>query len=248
VQKKMSRGSVGIYASLASALDQADRTVIDSASTRGERSAPINMTVLPTTILNEAPSDPIRPSSSSRPQRSSPLLNSVSSPDDLPGSYSLDGKKRDFLKQQGSLLTFQQGSTQAQVPSRSHSQEPFVPGNLYPSLHLDLSDEQRRSLQPEFNSKIQFWKLFWRGSKRFAITLTLVVLFMVTIKVFSNHKVMSRKKKLWFNAIITGLSMTLGMSIAEAFKCMAVDIRWWILSRKKRSLDEVSYPSQRYSD
>jgi hypothetical protein len=42
-----------------------------------------------------------------------------------------------------------------------------------------------------------------------------------------------------FNAINTGLSMTLGMCVAEGFKSMAVDIRWWILSRKTRSLPEV---------
>jgi hypothetical protein len=74
------------------------------------------------------------------------------------------------------------------------------------------------------------------------ITLGLVILFMVTVKVFSDYQVLSRKKKLWFNAIITGLSMTLGMSFAEAFKRMAIDIRWWILSRKKRKLFEVSDP------
>jgi hypothetical protein len=199
-------------------------------------------------MLSEAPVDPIRRSSSSKPQISSPLLNSVSPADDLPGSYSLDGKKRGSLAQQDSSLTLQQGSTQAQAPSRSHSQEPFVPGNLHSSLSLDFTEDQRRKLHPEFNSKSQFWRLFRRGFGRFAITFILVVLFMVTIKVFSDYQVISRKKKLWFNAIVTGLSMTLGMSIAEAFKCMAADIRWWILSRKQRSLDEVRYPSQHYFD
>ncbi|KAH6661634.1 hypothetical protein B0J14DRAFT_496881 [Halenospora varia] len=50
---------------------------------------------------------------------------------------------------------------------------------------------------------------------------------------------MSHKKKSLFNAIITGSSMVLGMSITEGFKCMAVDIRWWVLSRKKRRLSKV---------
>jgi ribose/xylose/arabinose/galactoside ABC-type transport system permease subunit len=78
------------------------------------------------------------------------------------------------------------------------------------------------------------------GFLRFIITLSLVGSFMGTIKVVSSDQVLSHNAKLWFNSIITGLSMALGLSVAEAFKRMTVDIRWWILSRKKRSLSEVS--------
>jgi hypothetical protein len=119
-------------------------------------------------------------------------------------------------------------------------------GNSYPSLPLDFNDDQRGILHPEFISKTQLEELFRRGLIRFMITLGLVILFMVTVKVFSDYQVLSRKKKLWFNSIITGLSMTLGLSFAEAFKCMAIDIRWWILSRKTRSLFEVSDPSHNH--
>jgi hypothetical protein len=139
-----------------------------------------------------------------------------------------------------SSLTLQQGSTQDQVASRAHSQEPFLTNNLSSSLPLDLNDDRRRMLHPEFDSKKQFKRLFWRGFKQFLMTLVLAILFLLTIWFFSRHQVMSHKKKLWFNTIITGLSMTLGMSITEGFKRMAVDIRWWILSRKKRRLSEVS--------
>jgi hypothetical protein len=110
----------------------------------------------------------------------------------------------------------------------------------------DFNDDQRGILHPEFISKTQLEELFRRGLIRFMITLGLVILFMVTVKVFSDYQVLSRKKKLWFNSIITGLSMTLGLSFAEAFKCMAIDIRWWILSRKTRSLFEVSDPSHNH--
>jgi hypothetical protein len=72
------------------------------------------------------------------------------------------------------------------------------------------------------------------------MTFSLAGSFMGTIKVFSRDQVMSHDAKLWFNAISIGLLMALGMSVAEAFKRMAVDIRWWILSRKKRNLSEVS--------
>jgi hypothetical protein len=72
------------------------------------------------------------------------------------------------------------------------------------------------------------------------MTFSLAGSFMGTIKVFSRDQVMSHDTKLWFNAISIGLLMALGMSVVEAFKRMAVDIRWWILSRKKRNLSEVS--------
>lgn len=84
----MSRGSLGTYASLASALSQGDGI---AAPARGEYSPPINMTVLPATMLNEAPAEPLR-RRSSRPQISSPLLNSVSPPENPPRNYSEDSK------------------------------------------------------------------------------------------------------------------------------------------------------------
>jgi hypothetical protein len=72
------------------------------------------------------------------------------------------------------------------------------------------------------------------------MTLSLVGSFMGTLKAFSRDQVMSHDVKTWFNTITIGLLMALGTSVTEAFKRMAVDIRWWILSRKKRSLSEVS--------
>jgi hypothetical protein len=72
------------------------------------------------------------------------------------------------------------------------------------------------------------------------MTLSLAGSFIGTIKVFESDQVMSHDAKMWFNTISIGLLMALGMSVTEAFKRMAVDIRWWILSRKGRNLSEVS--------
>jgi len=51
---------------------------------------------------------------------------------------------------------------------------------------------------------------------------------------------MSSAKKRQFNALITGLSICLGLNIASSLKAMAIELRWWILSRRKRPLHEVS--------
>ncbi|KAH6668242.1 hypothetical protein B0J14DRAFT_157821 [Halenospora varia] len=50
---------------------------------------------------------------------------------------------------------------------------------------------------------------------------------------------MTSAKKRVFNAIVTGLSIALGLSISSGLKAMALEVRWWILSHQKRSLREV---------
>jgi hypothetical protein len=46
--------------------------------------------------------------------------------------------------------------------------------------------------------------------------------------------------KRMYNAITTGVSIALGLNIASAFKDMALNMRWVILSNRKRNLVEVS--------
>lgn len=66
----------------------------------------------------------------------------------------------------------------------------------------------------------------------------------VTLWHYSSKKVMTSAKKRVFNAIVTGLSIALGLSISSGLKAMALELRWWILSRQRRSLREVkSIPS-----
>jgi hypothetical protein len=115
-----------------------------------------------------------------------------------------------------------------------------VARNSNPSLPSELDKNQRHALfLTDFHSKKQFWKIFRRGLKQVIRTLIIAALLVCTILRFSRQKVMSKTMKHVFNAISTGLSMTLGMCVAKGFKSMAVDIRWWILSRKTRSLPEV---------
>jgi hypothetical protein len=96
-------------------------------------------------------------------------------------------------------------------------------------------------LQKEFNTEKQFWKLFRGGLGKFTITLVLAILLLSAIYMFSSKPVMNRKWKRWFNAINTGISLALGMSVANGLKSMVVDLRWFILSRKRRRLSEVRH-------
>jgi hypothetical protein len=75
------------------------------------------------------------------------------------------------------------------------------------------------------------------------MTLLIASLLLLTIWQFGKRQVISIKWKRWFNAINLGLSMALGMSVQRGFKGMAVDLRWWILSRRRCTLSEVSSQS-----
>ncbi|PVH72023.1 hypothetical protein DL98DRAFT_553373 [Cadophora sp. DSE1049] len=74
---------------------------------------------------------------------------------------------------------------------------------------------------------------------RWLLNAILIVCLYVTLWHYSSKKVMTSAKKRVFNAIVTGLSLALGLSIASGLKAMALEVRWWILSRQKRSLREV---------
>jgi hypothetical protein len=87
----MSRGQHGTYAPLASRLGQGDDINLDSVPTRGAHSPLANTSVLPQTTLSGTPSDQ-HARRSSRPQISSPLLNSVPQPDNPPNNYFEEGK------------------------------------------------------------------------------------------------------------------------------------------------------------
>lgn len=56
---------------------------------------------------------------------------------------------------------------------------------------------------------------------------------------YSKYTVMSRNSKRRFNAVITALSLLLGLAIASSLDGMVSDLRWWILSRRFRSRRKV---------
>jgi len=53
---------------------------------------------------------------------------------------------------------------------------------------------------------------------------------------FVNYGIIEEAGKKTYNTLFTALSMILGISIASSFKAMALNLRWYILSRRKSPL------------
>lgn len=87
----------------------------------------------------------------------------------------------------------------------------------------------------------QLLRLLSWGLARFIVTGILVGGLYVTLWTFQAKSVMDETQKKLFNTIVTALSMALGINIASSFKNVAIDTRWWFLSRKRRPLKEVCW-------
>lgn len=95
-------------------------------------------------------------------------------------------------------------------------------------------------LATKFDRYHQFVRLACRGLVRFLLTLTLVFTLYGTLKGYERHGLIGEAGKKMYNTLVTGLSMALGISLASSFKAIALDFRWFILSRKKRAIEEVN--------
>jgi len=56
---------------------------------------------------------------------------------------------------------------------------------------------------------------------------------------YEKIKILTKADKRRFNAVSTGLYLTLGLNLAASLKGMAVIVRWKLLSRKAHQLEEV---------
>ncbi|KAK1985823.1 hypothetical protein LZ30DRAFT_583266 [Colletotrichum cereale] len=74
---------------------------------------------------------------------------------------------------------------------------------------------------------------------RWAITMVIIVSIYVVILVYSSKAVMDQTTKRQYNALITGLSIALGLAVASSLNHMVAELRWWILSRRYRSKRKV---------
>ncbi|KAF7952122.1 uncharacterized protein EAE97_001619 [Botrytis byssoidea] len=102
-----------------------------------------------------------------------------------------------------------------------------------------ITDNSLATLKLRFESSKQFWRLFRRGFIRWLITFVLISLLYVTIRVVSKDQDMTEGEKQFFNAVSLYLVLMIGMSLTFGFEAMAIDLRWWILSRKERSLRDI---------
>ncbi len=106
---------------------------------------------------------------------------------------------------------------------------------------LDNSD--LKIFATKFDRRRQFVQLARQGLVRFLLTTTLVFALYGTLKGYEHHGLIGKTGKKLYNTLVTGLSMALGISLASSFKAVALDLRWFILSRKQRPIEEVNISS-----
>ncbi len=112
-----------------------------------------------------------------------------------------------------------------------------------PGFTTPPNNPSLNSLATKFDRRRQFVQLAYRGLIRFFITVTLVFTLYGTLKGYEHHGLIGENGKKLYNTLVTGLSMALGISLASSFKAIALNLRWYILSLKKRPVEEVRYCS-----
>jgi hypothetical protein len=115
---------------------------------------------------------------------------------------------------------------------------PLYDNSAYPIL----SKESQAGLSREYRASKQLLQLFFWGFLRWFVTSGLLALLGITIWKYSTYSIISNDERLWFNAILTGLSIVIGLAIASSLNAMTFNMRWWFLSLRKRPLRQVRNP------
>jgi hypothetical protein len=92
------------------------------------------------------------------------------------------------------------------------------------------------------NTGRQLRHILVAGLARWAITALMCVAYAAATIIWQHKPAQGETSKRLYNTITTGVSIALGLNIASAFKDMALNMRWVILSNRKRNLIEVSIP------
>jgi hypothetical protein len=97
-----------------------------------------------------------------------------------------------------------------------------------------------RELRRNFHPPTQLYRLLLKGFLKWIITVSLSAAMGGIMYYYSTYVMpMSESDKQKYNFLVIGLSLALGINLASSLKAMATDIRWWILSLKRRKLREV---------
>ncbi|KAE9367273.1 hypothetical protein N431DRAFT_350702 [Stipitochalara longipes BDJ] len=89
------------------------------------------------------------------------------------------------------------------------------------------------------NTGRQLRHILVNGSARWAITALTCILYAGATIIWQNKVAISETSKRLYNTITTGVSIAMGLNVASAFKDMALNMRWVILSNRKRNLIEM---------
>jgi uncharacterized membrane protein YoaK (UPF0700 family) len=107
------------------------------------------------------------------------------------------------------------------------------------SLGIQEKANVKSSHPIRFDRRRQLRRLIIEGLIHYIITIGLICGLYATLKIYLSHGIINGNGKKFFNALMTGLSIALGISIASSFKRIALSVRWCILSRKQRPVEEV---------
>jgi hypothetical protein len=89
------------------------------------------------------------------------------------------------------------------------------------------------------NTGRQLRHILIAGSARWAITAVMCFAYAAATIIWQHKPAQSETSKRLYNTITTGVSIALGLNIASAFKDMALNMRWVVLSNRKRNLIEM---------
>ncbi|CAM1501327.1 Fc.00g104890.m01.CDS01 [Cosmosporella sp. VM-42] len=90
-----------------------------------------------------------------------------------------------------------------------------------------------------FNSRKQLGKILLVGISRWLLTAALGASIYIILWHYSSRDVLPIPTKHQFNALVVGLSIGLGLNIANSLTSMAGEVRWWILSLRAWPVQEA---------
>ena len=147
-------------------------------------------------------------------------------------------------------------SISSPFPSQGYtSYQPVGSPPTAPFLSKQRSHSIRhRDLSQEFKRRNQTVRLFVAALARYLVTLVFIAVLVIALLSYQGSWVFQEQGKLWFNAIMTGLSIAFGVHLAvrallnqslhhahdalqASMKSLAGNIRWYFLAQRFRSLE-----------
>jgi hypothetical protein len=175
----------------------------------------------------------------------SPMEETTTSPLRQP---SVTPQKENSEKQTAITLTDESLNSQSSPQNFLHITVRIIKVTNYLALEFSmyhdssypiLSKESQANLGKQYQATKQLQMLLYRGFLRWFVTAGLLGLLGITIWKYSTYRIISNDERLWFNAIMTGLSIVIGLAVASSLNAMTFNVRWWLLSLRKRPLRHV---------
>lgn len=156
----------------------------------------------------------------------------------MPTHFPLPALSWPFFRDEGTAIDT--GLTDGQPSLDLHDPRPsYEPVEDLDEHYPLLEDDELRHLGVDFHSTRQLLRLLTKGFLRWLVTAILIIGLFFVVSTYHTEPVMSNMAKKTFNFLVIGLSIALSLNVTSSLKAMATNMRWYILSRRKRSLREV---------